>query len=107
MKEDRRKRLPGSLRERPPGADLDRAGSTEWWAMWGRDRLTDDFRATDWSDLLDTAVLHAALWSGRYPSRRRVTTTGREAGATKGNRARLRIAYAQHDSKNTRQALRT
>jgi hypothetical protein len=78
-----------------PNGDLWPEVTREWWAMWGADRLTDDLRATDWSDLLDTAVLHALLWSGDVKVAGELRLRVAKHGATAGDRARLRITYAK------------
>lgn len=31
----------------------------EWWRMWPESPLSADFTSTDWSELRDTALLHA------------------------------------------------
>jgi hypothetical protein len=36
----------------------------EWWSMWAESPLSDEFTSTDWSELLDTALLHARFWGG-------------------------------------------
>jgi hypothetical protein len=40
------------------------AQTRAWWRMWRESPLSETFTATDWSELLDTALLHAVLWSG-------------------------------------------
>lgn len=76
-----------------------------WWRRWGASSLTDDFADTDWSELLDTAILHGRLWAfgdvGVMPELRvRVA----KVGATKEDRARLRIAYAHADQAEAKNA---
>lgn len=66
-----------------------------WWQMWRESPLTEDFTATDWSFLQDTAILHAQLWGNGDVSvlpelRLRVA----KFGATPEDRARLRIQFA-------------
>src|SRR5699024_4802760 len=34
----------------------------EWWGMWRDSPQAEHFGSTDWSFLLDTAILHANLW---------------------------------------------
>src|SRR6478609_8285249 len=40
------------------------ARTVEWWGMWRDSPLSAEFTSTDWSELLDTALLHARFWSG-------------------------------------------
>ena len=75
------------------------ARTVEWWAMWRDSPLAADFTATDWSELLDTAVLHAKFWTGgsiKYAAEIRLRVA--KFGATPEDRARLRITFAQADS---------
>ncbi len=69
-----------------------------WWRMWGEDPLSEEFRATDWSELLDTAVIHGRFWSGdpRVAGELRLRT--QRMGATAEDRARLRVQYASADA---------
>lgn len=69
----------------------------EWWAMWGRDPLAAEFRATDWAELLDTAVLHGLYWSGDVKLAGELRLRTAKFGATAEDRARLRIQYAAAD----------
>src|SRR5512139_4048708 len=39
--------------------------TVQWWQMWADSPLSADFTSTDWSELLDTATLHARLWLGQ------------------------------------------
>ena len=69
----------------------------QWWAMWGNDPLAADFRATDWSELMDTAAVHGAYWSGDLSQAGELRLRTARHGATAADRARLRITYAQAD----------
>ncbi|MCB1289497.1 MAG: hypothetical protein KDB47_17780 [Mycobacterium sp.] len=74
------------------------AVTRRWWATWGAEPMTAEFRPTDWDFLLDTALLHAQVWGdgdmrGLAELRLRVA----KMGATSEDRARLRIVYAQAD----------
>lgn len=68
-----------------------------WWQMWADSPLSLDFTSTDWSELLDTALLHAKVWQGelKYLPELRLRTA--KYGATPEDRARLRIQFAQAD----------
>jgi len=72
----------------------------DWWEMWGESPLTDDFTASEWSDLEDTALLHAVVWSATpgspsfFKAMAQLRTRTAAFGATPSDRARLRIQFA-------------
>lgn len=69
-----------------------------WWATWGAEPLAQDFTATDWDFLLDTALLHAKVWgAGELKLLPELRLRVAKMGATGEDRARLRITYAQAD----------
>lgn len=69
-----------------------------WWATWGAEPLAQDFTATDWDFLLDTALLHAKVWgAGDLKSLPELRLRVAKMGATGEDRARLRITYAAAD----------
>lgn len=68
-----------------------------WWEMWGNDPLSAEFRPTDWSELLDTAVIHGRYWSGDIKLANELRLRTARFGATQEDRARLRIQYATAD----------
>ena len=68
-----------------------------WWKMWGDSPLAGEFTANDWSELLDTAVLHSAFWSGQTTLAAELRLRVAKFGATPEDRARLRITFAQAD----------
>lgn len=74
------------------------AATRDWWAMWGTSPLSADFTATDWSYLLDTALLHARVWSGQPSHAAELRLRVAKFGATPEDRARLRITFAQADA---------
>lgn len=80
------------------------ARTEEWWQMWGESPLAAEFTSTDWSELLDTAVLHAAFWSGRTSVANELRLRVAKFGATPEDRARLRITFAQADEAEDRRA---
>lgn len=84
------------------------ARTVEWWAMWGSSPLAAEFTATDWSELMDTAVIHARFWSGDVKQAAELRLRVAKFGATPEDRARLRITFANADaadeSRGTRQA---
>lgn len=69
----------------------------EWWQMWADSPLSAEFTATDWSELLDTAVLHARYWRGDVKLAAELRLRVAKFGATPEDRARLRIQFAQAD----------
>lgn len=73
------------------------ARTQQWWAMWGSSPLAAEFTATDWSELLDTALLHAKFWMGRTSVAAELRLRVAKFGATPEDRARLRITFAQAD----------
>lgn len=85
------------LPELMPNGEPWPAVTDEWWEMWRVDPLSDEFRPTDWADLMDTAVIHGAYWSGetRFAGELRLRVA--RHGATQEDRARLRIQFAQAD----------
>lgn len=68
-----------------------------WWRMWGDSPLASEFTANDWSELLDTALLHAQFWSGDTKVAGELRLRVAKFGATPEDRARLRIQFAAAD----------
>lgn len=78
-----------------------------WWLMWSESELARDFTATDWSFLLDTALMHHAMWSkGQWRLAAEVRLRVAKFGATPEDRARLRIAFADADEKDEKRESR-
>jgi hypothetical protein len=73
------------------------AQTRKWWAMWADSPLSNDFTATDWSELLDTARLHADYWRGNLKVAGELRLRVAKFGATPEDRARLRISFAMAD----------
>ena len=71
------------------------AQTEAWWRMWSESPLSADFTANDWSELLDTALIHAKLWSGDVKAAAELRLRVAKFGATPEDRARLRITFAQ------------
>lgn len=69
----------------------------EWWQMWADSPLSRDFTSTDWSELRDTARLHALYWLGDKSVAGELRLRVAKFGATPEDRARLRITFAQAD----------
>lgn len=85
------------LPELMPNGDPWPSRTVEWWEMWGEDPLADDFRPTDWSELMDCAAIHGAYWSGELKLAGELRLRTAKFGATQEDRARLRIQYAAAD----------
>lgn len=73
------------------------ARTKAWWEMWGASPLSTEFAATDWSELLDTALLHARYWTGDHKVAGELRLRVAKFGATPEDRARLRITFAAAD----------
>lgn len=73
------------------------AETVRWWANWRDSPLSSLFGITDWDFLLDTALLHAALWSGTLSALPELRLRVAKFGATPEDRARLRIEFADAD----------
>lgn len=69
----------------------------QWWRMWAESPLSDEFTETDWSELLDTALLHALYWKGNHKVAPELRLRVAKFGATPEDRARLRIQFALAD----------
>lgn len=92
----------------PDGAWSSR--TVEWWKMWGESPLAAEFTATDWSELMDTAVVHSAFWAGDLKQAGELRLRVAKFGATPEDRARLKITFAAaneaEEKQGTRQASR-
>lgn len=74
-----------------------------WWETWGRAGQADEFTETDWSFLLDTALMHHNMWTmGRFELAGEVRLRVQKFGATPEDRARLRMTFADADAKDER-----
>jgi len=70
------------------------AQTREWWQMWAESPLSAEFTSTDWSELRDTALLHAKFWKGYTSVAAELRLRVAKFGATPEDRARLRITFA-------------
>lgn len=76
-----------------------------WWDMWKRSAQAETFTETDWSFLLDTALMHHAMWSnGQWTLAAEVRLRVAKFGATPEDRARLRMVFADADEKDEKRA---
>lgn len=69
-----------------------------WWLMWGDSPLSVDFTTTDWSYLLETALIHTAFWNGALDRGAELRLRAAKFGATPEDRARLRIQVVTADT---------
>jgi hypothetical protein len=65
--------------------------TVEWWLVWRRSPQAQTFTDTDWSFLIDTAMLHSAMWSGDEKLAAEVRLRAAKFGATPEDRARLKL----------------
>jgi hypothetical protein len=81
------------------------ARTCDWWAMWSASPQAETFTASDWSFLLDTALMHHAMWSkGQWTLAAEVRLRVAKFGATPEDRARLRMVFADADDKDEKRA---
>lgn len=67
----------------------------DWWDTWRRSPQAQTFTDTDWSFLLDTAVLHMEFWDGNRSVAPELRLRAAKFGATPEDRARLKIAVGE------------
>lgn len=67
----------------------------DWWETWRRSPQAQTFTETDWSFLLDTALLHAEFWRGKNALAAELRLRVAKFGATVEDRARLRLGIGQ------------
>ncbi len=63
----------------------------DWWDIWRTSPQASLFTETDWSFLLDTAILHGEFWSGNRSLAAELRLRVAKFGATPEDRARLRL----------------
>ena len=63
-----------------------------WWDTWRRSPLASRFTDTDWQFLLETALLHTALWSGKTDVAPELRLRVAKFGATIEDRQRLKLS---------------
>lgn len=78
----------------------------DWWRTWRTAPQAKTFTDTDWSFLLDTAVLHMEFWDGDRSVAGELRLRAAKFGATPEDRARLKIAVGEPE-KSGRSAPRT
>jgi hypothetical protein len=67
------------------------AQTQAWWRTWRESPQAQTLTSTDWDFLLDTALLHAELWSGNGSVASELRLRVAKFGATPEDRARLRM----------------
>ena len=72
-----------------------------WWETWRRSAQAQTFTDTDWSFLVDTAILHANFWLGDLKAAAELRLRVAKFGATPEDRARLKIAVGEPGAKPT------
>lgn len=65
--------------------------TSKWWQTWRTCAQATTFTDTDWSFLLDTAVLHAEFWLGDRSVAAELRLRAAKFGATPEDRARLKM----------------
>lgn len=80
--------------ELPDGIDWPDV-TRDWWDTWRRSAQAQTFTDTDWSFLLDTAVLHMEFWDGARDRAAELRLRVAKFGATPEDRARLKIAVGE------------
>ena len=71
----------------------------DWWANWRVSAQSVRFKPTDWDFLLDTAMLHAELWSGNGAVAPELRLRVAKFGATIEDRARLKMEIVEPEKK--------
>jgi hypothetical protein len=63
-----------------------------WWNTWRNSAQASTFTDTDWSFLLDTALMHHSMWDkGQWTLAAEVRLRAAKFGATPEDRARLKL----------------
>lgn len=76
--------------------DIDWPDATRaWWETWRTSPQASTFTDTDWSFLLDTAVLHMEFWDGDRSVAAELRLRAAKFGATPEDRARLRLQVGE------------
>jgi len=78
-----------------------------WWEQWRQSPLSEHFMSMDWDYLLDTAMIHAAYWSGDLSKAAELRIRVQQFGVTPMARAQLRIEFADADERDARRPAST
>lgn len=79
----------------------------DWWDTWRTSALASKFTDTDWSFLVDTAVLHAEFWLGKRSLAGELRLRVAKFGATVEDRARLKVEIGEPGTPATPTLLKT
>lgn len=71
------------------------APTRAWWGTWRKSPQASTFTDTDWSFLVDTAVLHAEFWLGNRALAGELRLRAAKFGATPEDRARLKLEVGE------------
>lgn len=71
------------------------AATVAWWETWRKSAQAQAFTDTDWSFLLDTAVMHAEFWLGNRSLAPELRLRVAKFGATPEDRARLKMSVGK------------
>lgn len=69
--------------------------TVKWWRTWRESPQAQTFTDTDWSFLLDTAVMHSEFWQGNLALAAELRLRVAKFGATPEDRARLRMSVGE------------
>ena len=83
------------------------AATLAWWGVWRSCAQAASFTDTDWSFLLDTAVLHAEFWLGNQGVAGELRLRVAKFGATPEDRARLKITVGESGQQSAPARLQT
>lgn len=88
--------------EQPPLPEIEGLewcdATKKWWSMWSESPQAEHFGATDWSFLLDTALIYEDIWGHfNFDRLSELRTRVAKFGATPEDRARLRMQFAEAD----------
>jgi hypothetical protein len=73
-----------------------------WWQHWRESPQAQTFIATDWSFLLDTALIHAEFWLGDRSRGAELRLRVAKFGATGEDRRRLKLAVGEPPARLSR-----
>ena len=71
------------------------APTVAWWETWRKSPQAKTFTDTDWSFLVDTAVMHAEFWLGNRALAPELRLRVAKFGATPEDRMRLKISVGE------------
>lgn len=82
-----------------PGGESWHPMTVEWWDTWRRSAQAQEFVPTDWSFLIDTALMHHTMWAkARWEFAAELRLRAGKFGATPEDRMRLRMSVQTADS---------